>query len=224
MAESGSTPARDRVLEATRACLVERGVAGTTTSEIARRAEVAEGTIFRHFRTKAALLCATAAAVLADVRADAAAELRARAAELAAADPAEAVDLALAVVWRQYAREDLVAVHELFMAARTDPDLASLLEELNGPHRDELHQLARDVLPAALTTRPDVAPFVDFVIDGVATIGTTRRAGDHVARLAVLRAAVHALLASPPVRPEDGHRIATPDPAPVPTPDHEVRP
>ena len=206
---------RVRVLDATRACLVERGVAGTTTSEIARRAGVAEGTIFRHFTTKAGLLCATAGDVLADVRGEAARALRADGDRLADADPVEAIDAALAVVWAQYARDDLVAVHELFMAARTDPDLGSLLDELNGPHRDELHALAREVLPSAIAGRSDVAEVVDFVIDGVATIGTARRAGTAATRLAALRAAVLGLLDAPPIDPADGQRIEALAPGPA---------
>lgn len=220
MGEARPTAARDRVLAATRDCLVERGVAGTTTSEIARRAGVAEGTIFRHFPTKATLLCETAGGVLADVRASAARRLGAMGERLATAEPAEAVDLALGVVWSQYAREDLLAVHELFLAARTDADLASLLDELNGPHRDELHRLAARVLPAELGARSDFTTFVDFVIDGVATIGTaaiSRGGGGQRARLAMLRAAIHGVIAAPPVRPEDGAVVdLAADPAPTP--------
>ena len=45
-----------RILRAAIEVIAERGFKGASTSEIARRAEVAEGTIFRHFKTKQLLL------------------------------------------------------------------------------------------------------------------------------------------------------------------------
>ncbi len=47
---------RRRILEATRELYVRYGSRGTTTREVAARAGVNEATIFRHFRTKHALL------------------------------------------------------------------------------------------------------------------------------------------------------------------------
>jgi AcrR family transcriptional regulator len=53
------TDRRQRILDAAMAVFAERGFAAASTSEIAKRAEVAEGTIFRHYRTKKDLLVAT---------------------------------------------------------------------------------------------------------------------------------------------------------------------
>lgn len=47
---------QERILRAAIELIAERGFKGASTSEIARRAEVAEGTIFRHFKTKQLLL------------------------------------------------------------------------------------------------------------------------------------------------------------------------
>lgn len=47
---------QERILRAAIEVIAERGFKGASTSEIARRAEVAEGTIFRHFKTKQLLL------------------------------------------------------------------------------------------------------------------------------------------------------------------------
>lgn len=49
-----TTISDERILEAARAAFLERGVAATT-AEVARRAGVAEGTIFKRFATKADL-------------------------------------------------------------------------------------------------------------------------------------------------------------------------
>lgn len=47
---------KERIEQAALALFAERGFDGATTSAIAKRAGVAEGTIFRHFKTKKALL------------------------------------------------------------------------------------------------------------------------------------------------------------------------
>lgn len=47
---------RDRILDATEACLREQGYDGTTIRSIAGRLECAVGTIYRHFKDKRALL------------------------------------------------------------------------------------------------------------------------------------------------------------------------
>ncbi len=55
--EEGKMTARKRrIAEAAVLCFAERGFEATATSEIARRAGVAEATIFRHFGTKKELL------------------------------------------------------------------------------------------------------------------------------------------------------------------------
>ena len=71
---------RARILAAAQEVFAERGAAAST-EEVARRAGVAIGTVFRHFPTKPELLAAIMKARLADVTA--------RAAELAESDPAD---------------------------------------------------------------------------------------------------------------------------------------
>lgn len=50
------TEKQQRILEAAMDVFAEKGFAGTSTSEIAKRAGVAEGTIFKHYKTKKDLL------------------------------------------------------------------------------------------------------------------------------------------------------------------------
>ncbi|MGH3477817.1 MAG: TetR/AcrR family transcriptional regulator, partial [Nocardioidaceae bacterium] len=47
---------RQRLMEATVACLVERGWSGTSTAMVAKRAEVSRGAMLHHFPTKADLV------------------------------------------------------------------------------------------------------------------------------------------------------------------------
>ncbi|MCP3029898.1 TetR/AcrR family transcriptional regulator [Halobacillus sp. A1] len=50
------TPKQAKILEAAIEIFAEKGYAATSTSEIAKKAGVAEGTIFRHYKTKKELL------------------------------------------------------------------------------------------------------------------------------------------------------------------------
>lgn len=54
--DPGLARGAERILRAAIDVIAERGFRGAATSEIARRAGVAEGTIFRHFKTKDLLL------------------------------------------------------------------------------------------------------------------------------------------------------------------------
>jgi AcrR family transcriptional regulator len=56
--EDEMTEKQRRILEAAIALFAEKGFHASSTSEIARRANVAEGTIFKHFKTKKDLLYA----------------------------------------------------------------------------------------------------------------------------------------------------------------------
>lgn len=53
---SATTEKQRRILEAAVEVFAERGFAGSPTAEIAKRAGVAEGTIFKHYKTKKDLL------------------------------------------------------------------------------------------------------------------------------------------------------------------------
>jgi AcrR family transcriptional regulator len=58
---SSMTEKQTRIFEAAIEVFAEKGYSGSSTSEIAQRAGVAEGTIFRHYKTKKDLLISIAA-------------------------------------------------------------------------------------------------------------------------------------------------------------------
>jgi AcrR family transcriptional regulator len=62
-----TTEKQRRILEAAIEVFAERGFAGTPTAEIAKRAGVAEGTIFKHYRTKKELLIGVVAPLFAQL-------------------------------------------------------------------------------------------------------------------------------------------------------------
>ncbi|MFD0711015.1 TetR/AcrR family transcriptional regulator [Paenibacillus sp. GCM10027626] len=63
--ETKMTEKQAKILEAAIAVFAEKGFASSSTNEIAQRAGVAEGTIFRHYKTKKDLLLSIVAPTLA---------------------------------------------------------------------------------------------------------------------------------------------------------------
>ncbi len=122
--EERSTATREKLLDATIECLIELGYAGTTTTEIVRRAGVSRGAQVHHFRTKAELVN-SAVAHVAKKR-----ELELRE-EFARIDPkSDRVSAAIDLLWAGYAGPLFIAVFELIAAARTDPELATVFATL----------------------------------------------------------------------------------------------
>jgi AcrR family transcriptional regulator len=144
-----SAATREALLEATIACLVEEGYAGTTTSRVAERAGVSRGAHLHHFQTRSALVAA-AMERLADQRSE---EL------LLAADalPAgrERVARGLDLVWEGYASPRFQAALALWAQARTDPELRAHLVDVE-------RQLDRQTLAVARRLFPDSAGRADF--------------------------------------------------------------
>ncbi|WP_377888554.1 TetR/AcrR family transcriptional regulator [Alkalihalobacillus sp. R86527] len=61
------TPKQKRIVEAAIQMFSEKGYSSSSTSEIAKRAKVAEGTIFRHYKTKKELLLAIVTPVMSNL-------------------------------------------------------------------------------------------------------------------------------------------------------------
>jgi AcrR family transcriptional regulator len=112
---------RELLLDATIACLVELGYARTTVHEICRRAGLSRGAQQHHFTTKAELMAAALQHLFA--------RLSASMFEAASALPpgpariTEGIDL----LWRAYSGTLSTAAMELWVAARTDPELRAVL-------------------------------------------------------------------------------------------------
>ncbi len=127
------------LLDATLRCLVELGHAGTTTTEICQRAGVSQGALFRYWDTKADLLAAAVEVLygrLFDLYRD-------RLEDVADAD--DRIRAGVMALWDLYRRPDLLAAVELYVAARTDPELRSALVRLEAPHEDRTLALAEEL-------------------------------------------------------------------------------
>jgi AcrR family transcriptional regulator len=115
---------RQRLLEATIDCLVERGWRGTSTTLVSQRAGVSRGAQLHHFPTKSALVLA-AVDHLSTARH---AEIVARSAELPSGPGRTRAVLEMLV--EQFTGPLFLAALELWVAARTDPSLRDAVTEL----------------------------------------------------------------------------------------------
>jgi AcrR family transcriptional regulator len=192
--EERRTSTRRALLDATIASLVEAGYAGTTTTEVCRRAGVSQGALFKHFATKAELVAAAAETLFANL-------IDTFRAGLPATDPGG--DRAAAVVrqlWRVFQEPRLEAAFELYVAARTDAELGRRLAPLLDQHGDNMRRLARELFPDAVHD----AAFDAFVDTGIsalqgAALGRAVRRDDavHEPMLDLLTQLLRATLARP---------------------------
>jgi AcrR family transcriptional regulator len=144
-----SLATRTALLEAAIDCLVERGYVATTTIETARRAGVSRGAMLHHFPSKAELL-AEAVEHLFDRR-------RAEFLEAFAAihPKADRLDAALDLLWSMFQGPAFVAWTELWVAARTDPELATTVLDVEARFTAETRTTFAELFPeeAAAGTR-----------------------------------------------------------------------
>ncbi|HET6950957.1 MAG TPA: TetR/AcrR family transcriptional regulator [Acidimicrobiales bacterium] len=145
----GSTTRRDqrrathrKLLDATLACLVELGYAGTTTPVITQRAGVSSGALFNHFATKDDLMLAAVGDLLP--------RMMATTNEQMTRDITAGERPFVVVVERfwQVSRSPVgLALGELFAAARTNPRLRSALAEAREEYGRALESLSAALFP-----------------------------------------------------------------------------
>ena len=112
---------RGALLDATFDALVELGYRGATTTKVAHRAGVSLGALLHHFPAKADLLSAAVGHVFQRRQ-----EEYAKA--MAEVGPAEdKLGAAIDLLWSMFSGPAFTAWLELWVAARTDPDLAAAI-------------------------------------------------------------------------------------------------
>ncbi|MEV0251848.1 TetR/AcrR family transcriptional regulator [Nocardia sp. NPDC050712] len=140
---------RAALLDATIECLVESGYARLTLAQVTERAGLSVGAHLHHFKTRTVLVAA-AIERLADLRVD---DVRTR-----TGGEIELTAL-LDVVWELHSGPLYHAALDLWVAARTDPELCELLVGVEQRIDHELAQVVRR-LPARYSDRADVADLV----------------------------------------------------------------
>lgn len=133
---------RLRILDATLGELVDKGYGGLTTQSVCQRAGVSKGAMFDHFPSKQALI--VAANEMSNERA------REQAIETLAAlvDAPDRLRATVDYLWEVYSNPVIIALTEVHMAARTDPDLLAALDDVADAHRVAVMALADALFPA----------------------------------------------------------------------------
>lgn len=155
--QARSRATRARLLQATAAALEELGYAGASTTEVARRAGVSQGALYKHFPSKVQLLAAGVEQVFAQLVDEFVRDFEAQCPSAGAAP-----ETALRLLARSFAQPRLLAAFEVYTAARTDARLRSALAPILDRHRANLGREARRMFPE---TPADVLdPLVDTVM------------------------------------------------------------
>jgi AcrR family transcriptional regulator len=170
-----------RLLAATIDCLVEYGWSGTTTTVVAAHAGVSRGAQLHHYPTKTALVLA-AVEHLAQRRT---ADLRAEAEALPAGP--HRLDRLVDMLAAAFTGPLFVAELELWVAARTDPELRATLVPVVARVGREMHRLTIDLLGAD-ERRTGVTEAVQATLDLLRGLGVANLLADDANRR-------HALLA-----------------------------
>ncbi len=150
---------RSRILEATFESLLEVGYAATTIAEVQARAGVGRGTLLHHFPTRTSLLCASIehlAAARAERIGRQVQQLPPSTHRLGAL-----VDLA----WQDFNSPMFFAALELWVAARTDTELADALIPVERNLFKALHEVALSVVDAKDANDPRLPTLIEFTID-----------------------------------------------------------
>jgi AcrR family transcriptional regulator len=155
---------RQRLLDATVACLVDYGYAGTTVTRIAERAGVTRGAQVHHYRTKDDLVTAAVT------------HLATQSAEFGWSQIARLVDSddpvgeLLDTLWDLHRGPTFVATVELWVAARTDADLRRHVATIEPVVLAILRDAADRSGPSGVTSDPDGAELLDAVFTAMDTM------------------------------------------------------
>lgn len=166
---------RQRLLDATVECLVERGWSGTSTTLVSQRAGVSRGAQLHHFPTKNDLVIA-AVEHLSEVRGQ---EL----ADAAAALPTgrRRTRAVLEMLADHFTSPVFTAALELWVAARTDPDLQAAVGPLEQRIGREVHRYTVELLGAD-EAQPGVRELVQATLDLTRGLGLANTITDDAAR------------------------------------------
>ncbi|MGZ5417279.1 MAG: TetR/AcrR family transcriptional regulator [Nocardioides sp.] len=173
--EERSRAMRQRLLDATVECLVERGWSGTSTTLVSQRAGVSRGAQLHHFPTKNDLVIA-AVEHLSEARgqelADAAAALP---------DGNRRTRAVLEMLADHFTGPVFTAALELWVAARTDPGLAAAVGPLEQRIGREVHRHTVELLGVD-ETQPGARELVQATLDLTRGLGLANTITDDAAR------------------------------------------
>ncbi|HWC83092.1 MAG TPA: TetR/AcrR family transcriptional regulator [Pseudonocardiaceae bacterium] len=112
---------RELLFEATIECLLELGYAGTSVNEICKRAGLSRGAQQHHFATKAELMAHALEYLVGKLTAGVIDSVR------GLPDEPDRIDRGIDLLWESFSGTLSTAAMELWVAARTDPELRETL-------------------------------------------------------------------------------------------------
>ena len=149
-----------RIVDAMRHCVAERGIAGATFEHVSREAGVSRGLLHYYFGTKERLLIEV-------LRNDAETRIAMLDEPLAAAKTVDDVIAVLVAGAEEILREDpgfYVILYELFTAGRQNPDIQAELAELYQRSRDHVAgALRQKEVEGVLSLRFDAESVVTYM-------------------------------------------------------------
>jgi AcrR family transcriptional regulator len=144
---------RAALVKATIECLIELGYAGTSTNEVLKRTGISRGALAHHYASKADLLLATMDRLYADFSAS----ILAASASLPSGR--RRVRAGIEMLWERFTGPLFVAAMELWVAARTDPELSAALL----PHEQRLGGQLRSLTTAVFGAEAAAHPNAETV-------------------------------------------------------------
>ena len=166
---------RRRVVEATVECLVEHGYAGTTTQRVQVRAGVSRGALLHHFPNKPAMFLAAVQHVGEQQ------DLAVRAAAERTVSGSDRLEFAFEVLHDAMSGPLYLAGYELWMAARTDSDLRSVLTPFERTVGQNLRELGVMIFGPEFSTQPGFPTAFESLVQmfrGLALTGVLRENPD----------------------------------------------
>ncbi|MGV8873848.1 MAG: TetR/AcrR family transcriptional regulator [Rhodococcus sp. (in: high G+C Gram-positive bacteria)] len=186
---------RRRVVEATVECLVEHGYAGTTTQRVQVQAGVSRGALLHHFPSKPAMFLAAVSHVGEQQ------DLAIRAAAERSVSGSDRVEFAFEVLHDAMSGPLYLAGYELWMAARTDSDLRSVLAPYERTVGQNLRELGVLIFGPEFSTQPGFPTAFESLVQmfrGLALTGVLRENPDREKELIAAWSAVFPAMCSLP--------------------------
>jgi AcrR family transcriptional regulator len=152
---------RAALLQAAIDTLVEEGYTAMTTRRVAERAGVSQGTQMHYFPTKTEFV----GAALRHLAERIAAEILARV-DLRDLSQARRRAELLDQAWRVHTGPEVQAAMELWMAARTDPDLQPVLRELYDSVLGILNEVGGSLFPD-VSADPEFLELIDITLSAI---------------------------------------------------------
>ncbi|MBT6179147.1 MAG: TetR/AcrR family transcriptional regulator [Deltaproteobacteria bacterium] len=172
-----SAQTQHKILQATIDCLVEYGYGGMTTTQVCRTAGCSQGAIFKHFPTKAILVSSAVNELYQELVEQYREMFR------AIPDDQDRLRESLNQLWELFQQPRLLVVYDLHTAARTDPELKSIMGPKEKAHRDSIRELAEELYPEA-SSSPFFVGAIDILLNAIQ--------GAAVGSLALFQPEVHA--------------------------------